>query len=149
MMMRFLFFFFSSRRRHTRCSRDWSSDVCSSDLPGVSRFRAGGRRRLGRGGLACSPGSGLAVEGEVLSLVVLDDAKERVVVDDTIRGNLPQQKMDVAGSGDRQSFRGVLRGEGGVITLDGSAGRCGSGRAGGKAEGHFGFDLERGAEFDG
>src|SRR5205809_3040186 len=25
-------FFFSSRRRHTICSRDWSSDVCSSDL---------------------------------------------------------------------------------------------------------------------
>src|ERR1035438_6884142 len=28
-----LFFFFSSRRRHTRCLSDWSSDVCSSDLP--------------------------------------------------------------------------------------------------------------------
>src|SRR5436305_6963353 len=28
----FFFFFFSSRRRHTRCGRDWSSDVCSSDL---------------------------------------------------------------------------------------------------------------------
>src|SRR5690554_7533850 len=28
----FVFFFFSSRRRHTRCGRDWSSDVCSSDL---------------------------------------------------------------------------------------------------------------------
>src|SRR5216684_2233029 len=28
------FFFFSSRRRHTSCSRDWSSDVCSSDLKG-------------------------------------------------------------------------------------------------------------------
>src|SRR6266498_1352736 len=27
-----VFFFFSSRRRHTRCGRDWSSDVCSSDL---------------------------------------------------------------------------------------------------------------------
>src|SRR5207245_8061493 len=26
------YFFFSSRRRHTRCYRDWSSDVCSSDL---------------------------------------------------------------------------------------------------------------------
>src|SRR2546421_1101769 len=26
------FFFFSSRRRHTRSDRDWSSDVCSSDL---------------------------------------------------------------------------------------------------------------------
>src|SRR5712664_373936 len=29
----FLVFFFSSRRRHTRSDRDWSSDVCSSDLP--------------------------------------------------------------------------------------------------------------------
>src|SRR5947199_906111 len=28
----FSFFFFSSRRRHTRCLSDWSSDVCSSDL---------------------------------------------------------------------------------------------------------------------
>src|SRR6266436_5086164 len=36
-------FFFSSRRRHTRCSRDWSSDVCSSDLG-----RAGGGGRAGR-----------------------------------------------------------------------------------------------------
>src|SRR6266513_5094484 len=27
-----MFFFFSSRRRHTRSKRDWSSDVCSSDL---------------------------------------------------------------------------------------------------------------------
>src|SRR3989442_9473183 len=27
-----MLFFFSSRRRHTRCGRDWSSDVCSSDL---------------------------------------------------------------------------------------------------------------------
>src|SRR6266542_6046570 len=31
-MRHLLFFFFSSRRRHTRCYRDWSSDVCSSDL---------------------------------------------------------------------------------------------------------------------
>src|SRR3989440_5310042 len=35
-------FFFSSRRRHTRSDRDWSSDVCSSDL----RARNGARRRL-------------------------------------------------------------------------------------------------------
>src|SRR6266496_4793254 len=28
-----MIFFFSSRRRHTRSLRDWSSDVCSSDLP--------------------------------------------------------------------------------------------------------------------
>src|SRR6266498_3488420 len=31
-MFLMFFFFFSSRRRHTRCGRDWSSDVCSSDL---------------------------------------------------------------------------------------------------------------------
>src|SRR2546422_2826747 len=35
-----LFFFFSSRRRHTRCSRDWSSDVCSSDLADGVRAEA-------------------------------------------------------------------------------------------------------------
>src|SRR5438105_15756683 len=39
------FFFFSSRRRHTRSTRDWSSDVCSSDLVtvgggAVHRFHA-------------------------------------------------------------------------------------------------------------
>src|SRR5699024_11389914 len=30
-------FFFSSRRRHTRSKRDWSSDVCSSDLYGTPK----------------------------------------------------------------------------------------------------------------
>src|SRR5690606_39730418 len=34
-------FFFSSRRRHTRFSRDWSSDVCSSDLAVRERVRRG------------------------------------------------------------------------------------------------------------
>src|SRR2546429_9150836 len=42
-LLLFLFFFFSSRRRHTRCSRDWSSDVCSSDLGHGGRSRAGRR----------------------------------------------------------------------------------------------------------
>src|SRR4051794_41494542 len=39
-----LFFFFSSRRRHTRWTGDWSSDVCSSDLP---RVGGGEEPRLG------------------------------------------------------------------------------------------------------
>src|SRR5207253_5433040 len=63
-----IYFFFSSRRRHTRWPRDWSSDVCSSDLTtarrravvlpadlsrakGTDRQRAGavaGARRLDR-----------------------------------------------------------------------------------------------------
>src|SRR2546422_3130779 len=46
-----VFFFFSSRRRHTRCSRDWSSDVCSSDLLLLRRQlreRGGRVARFGR-----------------------------------------------------------------------------------------------------
>src|SRR5216683_5792564 len=31
-LLTYYVFFFSSRRRHTRSDRDWSSDVCSSDL---------------------------------------------------------------------------------------------------------------------
>src|SRR5215510_10029207 len=37
MQRAFFFFFFSSRRRHTRWPRDWSSDVCSSDLGQLQR----------------------------------------------------------------------------------------------------------------
>src|SRR5690625_2196028 len=37
-----LLFFFSSRRRHTMWPRDWSSDVCSSDLTAVHTVRRGG-----------------------------------------------------------------------------------------------------------
>src|SRR6266850_1126474 len=40
----FIFFFFSSRRRHTRLQGDWSSDVCSSDLS--ARLKRAGNRVL-------------------------------------------------------------------------------------------------------
>src|SRR5690554_6316457 len=40
------FFFFSSRRRHTRCGRDWSSDVCSSDLASLWRVNTDGDLHL-------------------------------------------------------------------------------------------------------
>src|SRR3712207_8324280 len=38
------YFFFSSRRRHTRYWRDWSSDVCSSDLHATTRVGPSGRQ---------------------------------------------------------------------------------------------------------
>src|SRR5690242_21076764 len=40
------FFFFSSRRRHTRLTCDWSSDVCSSDLFGAAEHAV--RRRIAK-----------------------------------------------------------------------------------------------------
>src|SRR5205814_5570181 len=49
-------FFFSGRRRHTRCLSDWSSDVCSSDLPcgleqgPAERVDGGGRDPALQGG---------------------------------------------------------------------------------------------------
>src|SRR5439155_6257624 len=56
------YFFFSSRRRHTRWPRDWSSDVCSSDLGLLARtFRGGPSRHSSVGGFSptvaeyCSP----------------------------------------------------------------------------------------------
>src|SRR5204863_5536545 len=53
-------FFFSSRRRHTRSLRDWSSDVCSSDLP-LERAFAGA---LGIGGGGIDPGHAVVVIAE-------------------------------------------------------------------------------------
>src|SRR5690606_40079644 len=50
------YFFFSSRRRHTRFSRDWSSDVCSSDLE--QAWQAGATEICMQGGIDPSlPGS--------------------------------------------------------------------------------------------
>src|SRR2546429_1365696 len=48
-------FFFSSRRRHTRCSRDWSSDVCSSDLDPSPAHAHRRNRRLLRPGIRQTP----------------------------------------------------------------------------------------------
>src|SRR5205814_3730128 len=45
------FFFFSGRRRHTRCLSDWSSDVCSSDLRTARCWRSPVR------GLPCAGGA--------------------------------------------------------------------------------------------
>src|SRR5438105_11756053 len=59
----FFFFFFSSRRRHTRSTRDWSSDVCSSDLPHRAREGAVGARRAHAARHARRPPAGCLVLG--------------------------------------------------------------------------------------
>src|SRR5216683_7848446 len=55
-----LFFFFSSRRRHTRSDRDWSSDVCSSDL-----HAEGAVIEIGDGGIEIPLGAQRGAEGEI------------------------------------------------------------------------------------
>src|SRR6266542_5986734 len=69
-----VFFFFSSRRRHTRCYRDCSSDVCSSDLP-ASRATAGpwarAYRRLRKNRLAMGGAIVLLLIVAVAALVPL------------------------------------------------------------------------------
>src|SRR2546427_10530665 len=61
-----VFFFFSSRRRHTRFDCDWSSDVCSSDLSAATATVAvaalGPAAAIGRG--APVGGRGLVAAGE-------------------------------------------------------------------------------------
>src|SRR3712207_9251812 len=92
------FFFFSSRRRHTRYWRDWSSDVCSSDL----HARLAGQARgddddVGALGALVGPaadaddlrlealdGAGLVhVEGQALGLA-LDDVGQHDGLEDVV-----------------------------------------------------------------
>src|SRR5205814_7290079 len=63
-LLQLIYFFFSSRRRHTRCLSDWSSDVCSSDLSSRpspeplerrSRPAAGGCRNSSGGASSARP----------------------------------------------------------------------------------------------
>src|SRR5699024_11396620 len=55
-----LFFFFSSRRRHTRSKRDWSSDVCSSDLLTIQLLCD--RRRIWKKTRTESPGTAVPLQ---------------------------------------------------------------------------------------
>src|SRR5690606_39548395 len=101
--------FFSSRRRHTRFSRDWSSDVCSSDLvcvvhrggeeggsAGTARLRplprATARTRRSRPG---PPGAGARVEG---------DGGGNLVEEDTLR--VAEKPLEPRAVGEAEARRG-------------------------------------------
>src|SRR5207245_1856094 len=73
--------FFSSRRRHTRCYRDWSSDVCSSDLivgeDGMIGVHAAARQIvLERGVIGEQRLAGAYTEG--FAREALDERRERL-----------------------------------------------------------------------
>src|SRR5207249_5880528 len=65
------FFFFSSRRRHTRSKRDWSSDVCSSDLARLSACCSRRSTPKSSARIGSSNGCGAnSAEGWVLGIAV-------------------------------------------------------------------------------
>src|SRR5437868_14029474 len=72
------FFFFSSRRRHTRSKRDWSSDVCSSDL---YHGQLGQRQAWHRDSRQRQPGNGepWGVEAADADAVQVERSEERRV----------------------------------------------------------------------
>src|SRR5258705_6625371 len=90
-----VFFFFSSRRRHTRCLSDWSSDVCSSDLAqahargiahlpraaprGCVRLRCRAQTRVPlRARLACQLAGGGIEAREIITEIGRASCRERV-----------------------------------------------------------------------
>src|SRR5690625_8008721 len=90
MLIFFGLFFFSSRRRHTRWPRDWSSDVCSSDLKS-GRRQARVRIRLLDGTATeisrrrkTAQEARLAVQSEIDVLLTMSKGSEELKPDDKI-----------------------------------------------------------------
>src|SRR5690606_40641220 len=81
-----LFFFFSSRRRHTRFSRDWSSDVCSSDLEQAFELEHGAQ--------ACACFAGGCFAGRVATGQQALEFVARQQLLATLRGFLEQQRSE-------------------------------------------------------
>src|SRR5579862_9307413 len=89
-----IFFFFSSRRRHTRWNCDWSSDVCSSDLDDtVSRIDASTGRistipLAGRpGGIAVGAGGVWVADQTSDQLLLIDPGSDQVTQAQEIGGD--------------------------------------------------------------
>src|SRR5256884_8599787 len=94
-------FFFSSRRRHTRCSRDWSSDVCSSDLgetrPAYRPLDAYDAPEAGSAPVA--PSSDIWSLGVTLVEVLTQQApvsSAESQADPTVPSTIPQPFLDIA-----------------------------------------------------
>src|SRR2546422_11031097 len=109
------FFFFSSRRRHTRCSRDWSSDVCSSDLEHMQRMADAMEKHYGVGGAALDfYDVHVEVEGDHAERAVRILSKLAVTDEEQARGRLALRRAITArricADGMLEGFEGRARG---------------------------------------
>src|SRR5436853_3693913 len=77
-----VFFFFSSRRRHTRCLSDWSSDVCSSDL------------NIDGGPPIHPPGSLIKVSSDPTVYLIDLDNRKRPLANSNVLAQLYNQSTD-------------------------------------------------------
>src|SRR5690606_40998549 len=103
-------FFFSSRRRHTRFSRDWSSDVCSSDLARERQLGRVGYRVAAPHALFRNPGQRADVEREAVAFAAVDTHRRlrtcpRAVEKQIGRASCRERVeiADVAGSGEKKA----------------------------------------------
>src|SRR3989442_7365738 len=89
-------FFFASRRRHTRCGRDWSSDVCSSDLVVPPRVA---EKAVRDGGARMVVAHDALARGDRRRQHVLDGMARLVPCDRRIGGGAPSPAALLRGSG--------------------------------------------------
>src|SRR5690606_40848678 len=94
--------------RHTRFSRDWSSDVCSSDLPLLRPHPGGKSRAEGRGGalVALRRGRGAARPRRGRGLVSLHDPR----IDEEIRHHIEERAERLMAEGRSEERRGGKEG---------------------------------------
>src|SRR3989442_2805064 len=97
-----LSFFFSSRRRHTRCGRDWSSDVCSSDLQRqlIVDLREGKGVAYTEALAAAIPK--LSGDSKLRARDALAERLARMTAD-TLRDKLQEDSLEVRRAADRKS----------------------------------------------
>src|SRR5690606_19985223 len=99
--------FVSSRRRHTRFSRDWSSDVCSSDL---TSGNADGNNRNSAGGRAVDSSIGLVLSVPIYSGGgVSSQVTEKVQLEQKARKDYEAARRQAVQSA-RQYYTGVVAG---------------------------------------
>src|ERR671921_1171269 len=115
-----IFFFFSSRRRHTRYWRDWSSDVCSSDLVHLDTAQVAGAEDLHR--LAAAHGAGLGEAVGVHRAALGEQGRDPVEVDDLEDDLVPVLEARELGQPHVQRRLPALEARGGVPARAGALG---------------------------